>query len=102
MIQDDEYFSTVIGIEFFSGPFHRKLGYYQKIGPLQNIVPTEIIINSTVTGSDERTDPEIMFELSAKYVLSSLELPYGRVRYDYVSQVSEGEIAETQTEPQKP
>ena len=84
--------------EFFGGPFNGILADYSKIGDKHDVVPSEIKIRSQVEGFAEKNTPTRLYTQTSTYVKSSIQPLYTYVRYEYVGQVTEGEIAQTHAE----
>ena len=94
---EEEYISPIFIAEFFGGPFNGRIAHYQKLGLEQTIVPSEITVTTKTEGNDGFGNVEPIFTMFARYVYSPTQQLNTRVRYDYVSEVTEGEIAEDST-----
>ena len=90
---EEEYISPIFTAEFFGGPFNGRIAYYQKLGLEQTIVPSEITVTTKTEGNDGSGNVEPIFTMFARYVQSANQQLDTRVRYEYVSEVTEGEIA---------
>ena len=90
---EEEYISPIFIAEFFGGPFNGRIAHYQKLGLEQTIVPSEITVTTKTEGNDGFGNIEPIFTMFARYVQSANQQLDTRVRYEYVSEVTEGEVA---------
>ena len=91
---EEEYISPIFIAEFFGGPFNGRIAHYQKLGLEQTIVPSEITVTTKTEGNDGFGNIEPIFTMFARYVQNpNSQQVDSRVRYEYVSEVTEGEVA---------
>ena len=95
---EEEYIPPIFIAEFFGGPFNGRIAHYDKLGVEKTVVPSEITVTTKTEGNDGFGNVESIFTMFARYVYSPIQQLNTRVRYDYVSEVTEGEIAQTHAE----